>query len=126
MPTHVSLRLKHPVLDLAGLAAELKLHPTRIWTAGTSRTTPAGDPLVGIEQESYCALRIITPPGTIVAAIGVLRQALAQSSTLRADFFVPDLSKSLYCTLDSEGEILDLNALNSLVELGVRLEIAGR
>lgn len=93
MSTHVSLRLQHPTLDLAGLAAEFQLTPTRIWTAGAPRTTPAGDPLAGIQQESYCALRIITPSGTIGAAIDVLRQALARSATLRSDLFLPDLSK---------------------------------
>lgn len=125
MPTHISLRLKHPKLDLARLAADLQLAPARIWTAGAPRKTPLGTPLAGVHQESYCALRILTPSGTIGAAIDVLRQALANSATLQSDFFLPDLSKTLYCTLESDGEVLELDALNSLVELGIRLEISG-
>lgn len=125
MTTHVSLRLRHPTLDLAQLAAELQLSPTRIWTVGDPRKTPQGDPLAGVQQESYCALRIITSSGTIGAAINVLRRALTNSAALRSGFFLPDLSKTLYCTLESEGEVLELNALKSLVDLGIRLEISG-
>ena len=125
MPTHVSLRLKHPTMDLAGFAAELRLPSIRIWTAGDARMTPQGDPLRGVQQESYCALKIITSSGTITAAINVLRQAMANSARLRSDFFLPDLSKTLYCTLESDGEVLELTALNSLVDLNIRLEIAG-
>ena len=125
MPTHISLRLKHPTMDLAGIAAELKLSSTRIWAAGDPRKTPHGDPLRGVQQESYCALRIITSSGTIGAAIDVIRQALANSAMLRSDFFLSDLRKSLYCTLESEGEVLDLTALKSLVDLDIRLEISG-
>lgn len=124
MPTHTSLRLKHPTMDLAGIAAELKLSSARIWLAGDPRKTPQGDSLPGIRRESYCALRIITSSGTISAAIDVLRQAVANSARLRSDFFLPDLSKTLYCTLESEGEVLETIALNSLVDLGIRLEIS--
>ena len=49
----VSLRLRHPSLDLAQATARFGLTPTRCWRSGTPRTAPTGDALSGIYSESY-------------------------------------------------------------------------
>ncbi len=55
---HVSLRVKHPRLDAAVIAAQLRMTPKFCWTAGEPRKTPKGTALEGIRQESYCTLDI--------------------------------------------------------------------
>lgn len=125
MPTHISLRLRHPSQDLSRLAAKLQLPVSRIWTAGESRATPQGDPLVGAQRESYCAFRIVTAAGTIEAAIELLRQMLATSPSLKSELSIPGLSRSLYCTIEAEGEVLEVDSLKALVDMGVKLEISG-
>jgi len=126
MATHVGLRLRHASNDLAGLAAGLGLPAARMWIAGDARKTPLGDPLPGTYQESYLALNISSSSETISGAIEVVRAAiLAAPPDLRVLLADPALRKSLYCTLESNGEGIDLNALKTLVELGIELEIEG-
>lgn len=125
MTTHISLRLTHPTHDLSNLAKKLQLPVSRIWTAGEARSAPKGDALTGKQQESYCAMKIVTPAGTIAAAIDAIRHALAGSPSLTSDFSTAHLRKSLYCTLESEGEVLELDALRALLEMEIRLEISG-
>ena len=52
----LSLRLRHPSLDLAGSSERLGLVAKRQWQAGTPRATPTGASLDGAYAESYwCA-----------------------------------------------------------------------
>ncbi len=53
---NVSLRIKHPSIDPQIITSTLELNPFRTWQAGTSRTTPKGTKLEGINKETYwCA-----------------------------------------------------------------------
>lgn len=123
MPAFTSLRLKHATQDLSDLAGCLKFPVGRIWRAGDDRKTTGGDPLEGKYQESYCVLKVMTATGTIEGAIAEIHQAFA-CPAVRPLLAAPNLQKVLYCTLDSEGEVIGLTALRTLVELGIELEIA--
>jgi hypothetical protein len=49
----VCLRAMHPRDDLRPLFDQLGLNPERVWRAGEPRSTPRGEPLAGVRQESY-------------------------------------------------------------------------
>ncbi|WCM92982.1 hypothetical protein M5C99_22055 [Acidovorax sp. NCPPB 2350] len=124
MSAHISLQIRHAFQDLERLAVGLEFPIARLWVAGTDRKSPRGDPLIGTYQESYLAMKINPPEGTIAEAIGMVHRAfLSAPADLLPVLADPDLRKSLYCTLDSEGERLDLNSLSILVELGIELEV---
>lgn len=125
MPTKVSFRLRHPTLDLADIAKAVGLPIARIWTAGKDRRTPKGDPLEGVYQDSYCAFRVVTAEETISAAIATIDTVLHVAVSSQAILQGQELKKSLYCTLMSEGEIIDEVSLRRLVEWGIQLEIDG-
>ena len=49
----VSLRVRHPTLDLSVLTDKLRLEPAHSWTAGEPRRSQAGAPLGGNHRDSY-------------------------------------------------------------------------
>jgi hypothetical protein len=49
----VSLRVRHPTLDLSILADKLRLEPAHSWTAGEPRRSQSGSPLGGNHRDSY-------------------------------------------------------------------------
>jgi hypothetical protein len=49
----VSLRVRHPTLDLSMLADELRLEPAHTWKAGEPRRSQSGSPLGGNHRDSY-------------------------------------------------------------------------
>jgi hypothetical protein len=49
----VSLRVRHPTLDLSVLAEKLRLEPAHCWAAGEPRRSQAGSPLGGNHRDSY-------------------------------------------------------------------------
>jgi hypothetical protein len=49
----VSLRVRHPTLDLNVLTDKLRLEPAHSWTAGEPRRSQSGSPLGGQHRESY-------------------------------------------------------------------------
>ncbi|MCP3893837.1 MAG: DUF4279 domain-containing protein, partial [Bacteroides sp.] len=58
----ISLRIKHPNIDLNYLGALLKLEPNRVWLAGERRSTPKDTPLEGNNKESYWCARLPNDP----------------------------------------------------------------
>jgi hypothetical protein len=93
---------------------------------GDARKTLQGNALEGSYNESYLALKVVSTSGSISGAIEVVRQAfLAAPQDVLSMLFAPGLHKSLYCTLESEGEEIDIGALRTLVDLGIQLEIGG-
>jgi hypothetical protein len=52
----VSLRIKHPDLDLSDVCRDLGLTPKHIWKAGDQRRTPKGTILPGNRDSSYCSV----------------------------------------------------------------------
>src|ERR1700754_979851 len=49
----VSLRVRHPTLDLSLLADELRLEPAHCWAAGEPRRSQSGSLLGGNHRDSY-------------------------------------------------------------------------
>jgi hypothetical protein len=49
----VSLRARHPTLDLKVLTERLRLEPAHSWLAGEPRRSQSGNPLGGQHRESY-------------------------------------------------------------------------
>jgi len=49
----VSLRVRHPTLNLSVLADKLRLEPAHCWTAGELRRSQTGAPLGGNHRDSY-------------------------------------------------------------------------
>ena len=49
----VSLRVRHPTLDLGVLADKLRLEPTHTWKAGEPRRSQSGSALGGTHRDSY-------------------------------------------------------------------------
>jgi hypothetical protein len=49
----VSLRVRHPTLDLNVLTDKLRLEPAHSWTAGEPRRSQTGAPLGGNHRDSY-------------------------------------------------------------------------
>lgn len=50
------LTIKHPTIEPATISEALGLSPTRSWTAGEPRTTPAGTVLPGVNPASFWSL----------------------------------------------------------------------
>jgi hypothetical protein len=48
----ISLRLRHPTMDLSFASAKFGLTPRRHWVHGAARTTMAGEPLEGTNDRS--------------------------------------------------------------------------
>jgi hypothetical protein len=49
----VSLRVRHPTLNLSVLTDKLRLEPAHSWTAGEPRRSQTGAPLGGNHRDSY-------------------------------------------------------------------------
>lgn len=82
----VSLRFKHPSMDLHFLEELLQVPCFRTWKAGDDRTTPKGDPLQGKYKESYWVgrrdfserLRFVKELESLVMLVSDTQEALAQ------------------------------------------------
>ena len=64
----VSLRIAHPRMDPGALTKSFGLKPSNAWKAGERRQTPKGQPLEGVNRESFWTVRLInkryaTTPG---------------------------------------------------------------
>lgn len=125
MAALVSFQLRHPSMDLAPIASELGLPVARIWIAGMPRQTPKGDPLKGVYDKSYCALKVVTAEGTIPAAITVVDTALRRAVSSYPVLKGGQLDKCLYCTLMDQGETIDCESLGRLFEWRIEFGIDG-
>jgi hypothetical protein len=54
----VSLRVRHPTLNLSVLADKLRLEPAHCWTAGEPRRSQTGAPLGGNHRDSYWSAQL--------------------------------------------------------------------
>ncbi len=123
MTTHISLKFRHPYKDLTFLSSKLGLNVSRIWLVGDDRKTPHGDKLLGKYEESYCVLNIPDECKDINDAIKLVKATFDALPECKTDLFDKKLEKSLYCTLDGSGELIDLEAMQILINLEILLEI---
>jgi hypothetical protein len=54
----ISLRIRHPSIDVAEIASNLSREPFRSWQAGEPRSTPKGTPITGVNSETYWTTRV--------------------------------------------------------------------
>jgi len=54
----VSLRVRHPTLNLSVLTDKLRLEPAHSWTAGEPRRSQTGAPLGGNHRDSYWSAQL--------------------------------------------------------------------
>jgi Domain of unknown function (DUF4279) len=72
----VSLRVRHPELNLSVLTETLRLEPEHSWTAGDPRRSQAGAPLGGQHRDSYWSAQL--PAQTLGAASMPLETFVSQ------------------------------------------------
>jgi hypothetical protein len=49
----VSLRISHPNFAPEYISGKIRIQPSHSWMAGTRRSTPKGEPLKGVNEETY-------------------------------------------------------------------------
>jgi hypothetical protein len=127
MTTLVSLRFRHDFLDLSGYTKLFVFPVARVWRKGEQRTTPKGDLLEGIYEDSYCCFSIPTLSGGIVAAIETIEksiESLDQDNV--AQLMGSNITKSLFCTIGDDGEEIPPHSLAVLSKYEIRLDLNGR
>jgi hypothetical protein len=96
----VSLRVRHPQLNLSVLTDKLRLEPMHTWTAGEPRRSQSGAPLGGNHRDSYWSAPL--PAQTIGANSMPLELFLSQQ--------VLQMSRhrEFFCKLQSDGAEISL------------------
>jgi hypothetical protein len=126
----VSVRFKHPTMDLTFLSSVLEMPCFRSWTVGDLRQTPRGDLLTGVYKESYWVSRLEYPINNEVGGfkeqlmLAIDRLAKVQK-TLR-DLKASSGTIEIYLQLPgsiNNGDTIDLPLLKKLVELEIDLSI---
>lgn len=123
MSNHYSFKLKHPTADLSAIAKKISLDVARIWRFDDPRFTPDGVRLPGNYKNSYCILKFPEKIESLTEAIRLIQDILLKSPDLMSDSLFSSIEKSIYCTLDGEGELLVVAELKILCNLDINLEI---
>ena len=128
----VSLRIFHPRMDPGAFSKSLRLKPSNAWKAGESRRTPAGQPLKGINRESFWTARLIqkryatTPHRSLEASLASEVKRLQKHRALfrriqrtggRAELFVGIFGQNGF----NFGGELDTDLLAGFTKLGLSL-----
>jgi hypothetical protein len=72
----VTLRARHPTMNLAVMTEKLRLEPAHSWTAGDPRRSQSGAPLGGQHRDSYWSA--LLPAQTVGASSVPLEYFLSQ------------------------------------------------
>lgn len=123
MPTHISLRFKHPYKDLSNFGSLLGLLPSKNWVAGNDRVTSNGLKLSGKYENSYCVLKIPNKFENINSATNFIDESINVSLRIKNELQDTLLAISLYCTLDNSGEAITIETMQILTKYGICLEI---
>jgi len=78
----VSLRVRHPTLDLSVLTERLRLEPAHSWKAGDPRRSSTGAPLGGQHRDSYWSAQLpahMTGPNSMPLELFFNQQVLQLS-----------------------------------------------
>lgn len=121
MTTHISLKFVHPKKDLTLISKALGLIASRNWIAGQDRVTVDGEKLSGKYESSYCVFKMSKEIESINTAALYLDNLLKHQ--VLSEFDDGKLVKTLYCTLENIGEIINPAAMQIFVKLGITLEI---
>jgi len=125
----ISLRVRHPAMDPAGISAAFRLDPKRCWKAGDPRMTPVGTPLSGTWRESYWVTDVLDgdcPDKTLAVALSELAERFSPHRQFfqkiraeggRVEFFVG------WYIDGNRGDIFDVTLLGRLADLGINLSL---
>jgi len=128
----VSLRISHPRMDPGALTKSLRLKPSNSWKAGEPRRTPAGEPLKGMNRESFWTARLVqkryatTPRRSLEASLAAEIKRLQKHRTLfrriqqsggRTELFVGIFGENGF----NFGGELDADLLGGFTKLGLSL-----
>jgi Domain of unknown function (DUF4279) len=122
----LSLRLRHPSMDVGQLSRQLGFEPNRAWRAGEPNISPIGRALEGSSTSSYSTASIDLDSASDLADAlsGCVTRLEAHKSTL-SDFVRTGGSTAFFIGwfLDrNEGEILGSTLLGRLSQLEISLE----
>lgn len=123
----ISLRLKHPELELGIFCNTLGLEPTRKWKAGEQRTTPSGTLLEGIYDFSYCSCRLSPSDDqelldTLKGYNEIFKPHKELFHQIRATGGRIEYFIGWYIN-GNAGEIFDLDLFVSLIDLGIEIAL---
>jgi hypothetical protein len=123
----VSVRFRHPTIDLTFLSSLLCLSCFRSWIAGSPRQTPVGELLPGTYPESYWVSRLEFPSedGFGKQLVLVIDRLVKAKDTLH-DIMVSGGKVEIYLQLSgaiNNGGTIDSALLKTLGELEVDLLI---
>ena len=93
-----------------------------MWRFDDPRSSPDGVPLPGKYKDSYCIFKLPEKIESLTEAIHLVRDVM-KIPGLMSEFLSSSIEKSIYCTLDGEGELLAVAELKILCELDIKLEI---
>jgi len=127
----ISLRIRHPSIEPAGITEALGIEPQHTWKAGDPRRDVTGGDRSGVYRESYWMGRLMDEPqlssgqvsveSVLLQTLTQLRRSQSFFEQLNTDGGVAELSISLFAR---ENFRLELPA-DSLVLLGrLRLAVA--
>jgi len=122
----VSLRVRHPAMDLSVLTEKLRLEPAHSWKAGEPRRSQSGSPMGGNHRDSYWSALLpaqMLGPGSMPLELFFGQQLVQLSrhreffSTLQSDGgqvsllveVVPTANASLTFSSASARKLADLN-----------------
>lgn len=125
----VSLRIRHPNMDVGLISKKLGLKPWITNQAGSQRRTPKGNLLDGIYESTYCSFRL--EHSRDISLVDFLKEC-NERFNMYSDF-LKEINASggsveyfigWYCETDGNvGEAFDLELLTQLVALGIELDI---
>lgn len=95
----------------------------RSWRAGEGRATPDGLMLPGVYAESYCVFGFDEDVASLKDAVDRIALIMRANPGLALELEASGYEKSIYCTLDGDGEVVGVECLKDLVRLGIFLEI---
>jgi hypothetical protein len=130
----VSLSIRHPSMDPAGITESLGVEPQHTWKAGEPRRDPGGGDLVGVYRETYWMGRLMDQPQLSSAQMSVesvllqtltqLRRSQSFLEQLSTDGGVAELSISLFARENFRLELSpDSLALLGRFRLSIALEV---
>ncbi|HJW05691.1 MAG TPA: hypothetical protein VJ527_04270 [Rhodanobacter sp.] len=123
----ISLRFRHPKVELSGCSSEFGLVPTRQWSVGQERFSPRGEPLDGLWDASYWTTPLeIEPEENIETALVRIARWLRRHVSFLSAHRISGGSAGLFIGLFLEGFScgfsLEPSLLAQYTSLGVALE----
>jgi hypothetical protein len=123
----LSLRLSHEALDLTSICDALEMQPRVIWKAGDRNVTPAGTPIEGTRNNSYCSIDLFPASDRplhrqVDEALALLERHAATLQGFHRDGGKVDLCIGWFCIADT-GTTLDASVVERLARIKTGLDM---